>query len=232
MYGKIFESLYEGSMVGSGAIMFAVWGYVIAHMKPDKEVGAQVDLNHRLLGFVLGEKEADISEAIEKLCSPDHESRSPDEEGRRLVKTGQFSYRVVNGAKYMEIRSAEERREYFREAKRRSRSGMTGDGELTPGERKKRIQKKIALETKAGEEVREIFNPGYKPKPKPDNGNLVGCEILNKAVREDPITKQDRETMRKKFGVNREPTTTEREYDLDNQETETTSETTAPETED
>jgi hypothetical protein len=29
MYGKIFESLYRGSMVGKGSPMFAVWGYVI-----------------------------------------------------------------------------------------------------------------------------------------------------------------------------------------------------------
>ena len=30
MYGKHFASMYEGSLYGSGAVVFAVWGYVIA----------------------------------------------------------------------------------------------------------------------------------------------------------------------------------------------------------
>lgn len=122
MYGKIFESLYEGSMIGGGASLFAVWGYVIAKMKPDKEVGAQVDLNPQLLAFVLGETLSEVERVIEVLCSPDPKSRTPDEEGRRLIQIGQYTYRVVNGAKYMNIRNAEERREYFREAKRKERA--------------------------------------------------------------------------------------------------------------
>src|SRR5580765_1111309 len=117
MYGKIFETLYEGSMVGSGAKVFAVWGYVIAKMRKDEQVGAQVDLNPKILAFIFGEKESEIEKVIDTLCSPDAESRSPDEKGRRLVRLGQFTYRVVNGKKYMDIRDAEERREYFRSRK-------------------------------------------------------------------------------------------------------------------
>ena len=125
MYGKLFESLYEGSMVGSGATVFAVWGYVIAHMradgKPGNHINAQVDINPQLLAFILGESEKEVGRAIAKLCAPDPKSRTPDEQGRRLVKMGQFTYRVVNGAKYMDIRTSEERREYFRIAKRKQR---------------------------------------------------------------------------------------------------------------
>lgn len=129
MYGKIFESLYEGSMVGSGAKTFAVWGYVIAHMRKDDEVGAQVEINPKLLGFILGELEEDIVAVIEALCSPDPSSRTPDEGGRRLIRMGQYSYRVVNGAKYMDIRNAEERREYFRNAKRKERADELQDAD-------------------------------------------------------------------------------------------------------
>ena len=32
MYGKHFASMYEGSLYGSGAVVFAVWGYVIAEV--------------------------------------------------------------------------------------------------------------------------------------------------------------------------------------------------------
>lgn len=109
-------------MVGSGAAMFAVWPYVIAKMKPDPDVGAQVDLNPALLAFVLGEEPEVIQGVIEKLCSPDPKSRTPDEDGRRLIKIGQFTYQVVNGAKYIALRNEEDRRRSNRIAKRNQRA--------------------------------------------------------------------------------------------------------------
>ncbi len=133
MYGRIFESLYEGSMVGSGSAMFAVWPYVIAKMKPDKEMGAQVDLNPELLAFVLGEESEVIQKVIEKLCSPDPKSRTPAEDGRRLIKLGQFTYQVVNGAKYIALRNEEDRRRSNRIAKRNQRA-KSADEEQRPSQ--------------------------------------------------------------------------------------------------
>lgn len=121
MYGKHFASMYEGSMVGAGAVVFAVMGYIIANAVPDREVGTQVELNPKLLAFILGEKQSEVEKAIEFLCAPDKNSRSKEEQGRRLVRIGQFSYRVVNGAKYRAMRDEEKRREQNREAKRRER---------------------------------------------------------------------------------------------------------------
>jgi hypothetical protein len=123
--------MYEGSMVGAGSVVFAVWGYVIANHVPDRVVGAQVDLNVKLLAFILGESTERVQEAITFLCSPDPESRSKEEGGRRLVKIGEFTYRVVNGAKYRWIVSEERRREQNREAKRRQRLKR---GKPLPGE--------------------------------------------------------------------------------------------------
>lgn len=131
MYGKHFRSMYEGSMVGAGAIKFAVWGYVIANFQLDKEVGAQVDLNPKLLGMILGEGEDDVEKAIEWLCRPDPNSRTKKEDGRRLVRMGQFSYQVVNGLEYNRMRNEEERRFQNRMAKRRSR---LHPGKPLPGE--------------------------------------------------------------------------------------------------
>jgi len=112
-------------MVGAGALAFAVMGYVIANQAP--EVGGTgerltVELNPRLLGFILGEKESDVEGAIDFLCEPDVNSRSNGEDGRRLVKVGTFEYWVVNGRKYREWGGIERRREQNREAKRRERS--------------------------------------------------------------------------------------------------------------
>src|ERR1700690_4578097 len=109
MYGKHFKSMYSGSLVGAGAPAFAVLGYVISNMVPHPSVGAQVELNPKLLAFIIGEPEEVIEKAIEKLCAPDPHSRTKEEEGRRLIRLGEFDYRVVNGAKYIAIRDNEER---------------------------------------------------------------------------------------------------------------------------
>lgn len=122
MYGKHFASMYSGSMVGSGAVVFAVMGYVIANYQLDAVVGAQVRLNAVLLSAILGEPVDSVQRAIDFLCSPDPASTSKGEDGRRLVKIGEFDYRVVNGAKYTAIRNIEEARENARARKAKSRA--------------------------------------------------------------------------------------------------------------
>jgi len=136
MFGKIFESLYTGSMRGAGSAVFAVWGYVIANQKPDKVVGAQVELNPEILAFLIGESEQKIVDAIAYLCSPDPKSKSKEEGGRRLIEIGVRSYRVVNGAKYLKIRNEEDRREYNRGAQviSRARKGWRAKGLPLDGE--------------------------------------------------------------------------------------------------
>jgi hypothetical protein len=128
MFGKLFESLYSGSMVGAGAVRFAVWGFVIATQKPSRQYGSVVELNPRLLSAILGEAEKDVAEAIDFLCQPDPFSRSKEQDGRRLVRLGQFLFQVVNGAKYRAIRDEETRRTQNREAQRRFLAKKAGGG--------------------------------------------------------------------------------------------------------
>lgn len=114
-------------------MVFALMGYVIANMQPDSEVGAQVELNPKILATILGEKEEAVIGAIELLCGEDEDSRSKAAGGKRLIRLGQFSYQVVNGVHYLKIRSEEALREYNREAKRKQRRGKGLMGPL-PGE--------------------------------------------------------------------------------------------------
>lgn len=113
MYGKSFESKFEGSMVGAGFHVYAVWDYCIT-----KNRGGVVELNPKLLAFVLdGDKdgsERKVADAIEFLTRPDPLSRSKASDGRRLVKEGQFQYRMVNWAEYEGIKSIADLREYNR----------------------------------------------------------------------------------------------------------------------
>lgn len=101
--------MYEGSMVGAGLDVFGVWNYCIIRNR-----SGIIELNPKLLAFVLGAKEDVIAGAIEKLCRPDPQSRSQDHEGRRLIKDGQFQYRMVNWATYDALKTAADLREYNR----------------------------------------------------------------------------------------------------------------------
>lgn len=96
----------------------ALWPYVVAHAVPP----GRVELNPKLLAPIFGCSPEEIKEGIAKLCAPDPESRTKDEEGRRLVYLGGFMYRVVTWGHYRERRNLEERREYKRLKQREYRS--------------------------------------------------------------------------------------------------------------
>lgn len=121
-YGKLFASLYTGSMIGAGPLPFALMPYIISKGMPDKNLGGYVELNPMLLAAIFGCTADEVSEAIEFLCQPDPKSRTPDEEGRRLVRLGPYDFRVVNYAKYQAIRNEEDRREQNRDAQERHRA--------------------------------------------------------------------------------------------------------------
>ncbi len=171
MFGKHFESMYEGSMIGAGAMAFAVMGYVIAKWKPERGeggrvIGGQVRLNPALLGPILGETPEAVKKAIEYLCSPDARTSTPGEEGRRLVRLGQFDYRVVNAVKYHELRNEEQRRTQNREAQARFREKKSLLDSLSPGERAR---------------VEEAFRQGYMRRKK--NGEPYKVDLLAIAKR-------------------------------------------------
>jgi len=80
-----------------------------------------LEINPALLAAMIGEPVERIQAAIDFLLSPDPNSRSSEEEGRRIVHEGAFSYRVVNHERYRAARSEEARRAQNRDAKRRQR---------------------------------------------------------------------------------------------------------------
>lgn len=108
-------------MVGAGAPVFAVMSYVISHQKMDKTSGFEVELNTKLLETMIGEPEAVIQKAVDYLCSPDQKTTTDGDEGRRLVRIGAFTYRVVNGLHYHNIKNAEDLREKNRDRQARYR---------------------------------------------------------------------------------------------------------------
>lgn len=122
-------------MVGSGAITFAVWAYILAKMKPDRRDGKfYVEVNPKLLSGILGELEEQVEEAVSFLQAADSKSRSREQDGRRIVREGQFLYWVVNGAEYQKMDSHERRREYQRQKQAEYRRKKKGEGLPLAGE--------------------------------------------------------------------------------------------------
>lgn len=119
IYGKFFSSTFTGSMYGAGPAVFAVWGYVIANT-----IDSNVELNSKMLSATLGCTEEEVRNAIAYLCQPDPHSRNKDQDGRRLVKEGEYQYRVVTHAYYRHMKNEDEKREYNRIKKQESRAKL------------------------------------------------------------------------------------------------------------
>jgi hypothetical protein len=96
-------------MVGAGLNVFAVWNYIVTNT----HFGV-IELNPKLLKTILGGELEEIESALEYLSRPDPDSRSKSEDGRRIVKEGQFQYRVVNWEDYQAMKNADDLREYNR----------------------------------------------------------------------------------------------------------------------
>lgn len=129
MYGKIFSSAFTGSMFGAGADVFAVWSYVIANT-----IDSRVELNPRLLAAAIGTEEQRVRDAIKYLCEPDPHSRNKQEEGRRLIREGEFQYFVTGHSIYRKLQNEDGRREYNRTKQAESRARRAakegeGDGD-------------------------------------------------------------------------------------------------------
>lgn len=123
MFGKFFASTFTGSMVGAGANVFAVWGYIIANADKD----GFVELNPTLVAAAIGAPVEAVNAAIEYLMAADPNSRSKKEDGRRLVKQSAYMYLIPTYADYRAIRDYDGRKAYMREYMRDYRANKNKD---------------------------------------------------------------------------------------------------------
>lgn len=159
-------------MCGAGADVFAVWGYIISHT-----VSSTVELNPKLIAFTIGMTPERVQAAIDYLCAPDPSSRTPDEEGRRLIKEGTFQYFVVTHEKHRAMRDEESRRENNRTRKRKQREREKSEmsQNVTPSHTKSRVSPYTEAEAEAEKEAEkekditefpEIWNANCRSLPK------------------------------------------------------------------
>jgi len=131
MYGKFYYQAFKGSMYGAGANVFAVWAYIIA-----LAVKSRVDINPLDIANHIGMTQKEVEDAVEYLCAPDPNSRTPSNEGRRMIREGSFQYFIPNHEIFTKTKSPEELRAYYarvkrewraqQEATKKAKEGLTG----------------------------------------------------------------------------------------------------------
>lgn len=109
MYGKIFSSMYDGSLYGQ-------WEAIVTFQQMIVLADAEgyVDMTPQALAARTSIPLDIIQKGIELLLSPDKYSRTPDCDGRRIELVDDsrpWGWRIVNHAKYRQMASAEEKRE-------------------------------------------------------------------------------------------------------------------------
>jgi hypothetical protein len=166
MYVKMFKSIFDGTLYGQfePTVVFMAM-LVIAERE------GIVDMTPQAIAARCGYPLAIVLKGIKELEKPDYRSRTPDEEGRRIIRLEEnrdWGWRITNYQKYEKIRSAEERREYFRLKKREQRS-------------------KTGLSTNV-HTVHQSPPPNLKPnlQPKTQNQNLSGVSQQVASRNSDP----------------------------------------------
>lgn len=113
MYGKVFESIYDGTLAGHWQAIVTMQQLIVL-ATPDGVVDMTPDAIARRTSIPL----AIITAGIEHLAKPDPFSRTPGDDGRRIVLLDDhrpWGWRLVNHAKYRALRDLEQKREADRQ---------------------------------------------------------------------------------------------------------------------
>lgn len=106
-----------------------------------------------------------VRAALRMLEAPDLESRSPEEEGRRIVRMDEhrdWGWRIVNYAKYRSIRDEDERREQNRLSQKKWRDKQASASVITHKPRKP-ISAHTEADTEADTHTDAIASAAAKP---------------------------------------------------------------------
>lgn len=115
MYGKLFTQMFDGTLATNGpweALVTFQQLIILANKNGEVDMTAGAIAKRTTIPLEI------IQTGLAELLKPDPESRSPDEEGRRIVPledNRSWGWRLVNYAHYRLIRSEDERREYHRQ---------------------------------------------------------------------------------------------------------------------
>ena len=119
MYAKVFSSIFDGSMRGHSDLIL-VFVNILCHADQD----GMVDRHWRAIADETGLPDERVRAALLALESPDTESRTRTDDGRRLRRIDperDWGWQIVNFKHYRALRNDDERREYMRNLMRNKR---------------------------------------------------------------------------------------------------------------
>lgn len=120
MYGKLFESMYDGTLVEDWRALVTFQQMIIL-----SDADGTVDITPSSLSRRTGIPIEHIEAGIKVLESDDPSSRSPELNGRRIVLLDEvnrtWGWSIVNHEKYKLLQNTEQRREKERSRKRKQR---------------------------------------------------------------------------------------------------------------
>lgn len=109
MYGKVFESIYDGTLAGHWQAIVTMQQLIVL-ASPDGVIDMTPDAISRRTSIPLHI----INSGLEHLSKPDPFTRTPGEDGKRIVLLDDhrpWGWRLVNHGKYMRLRDMEQKRE-------------------------------------------------------------------------------------------------------------------------
>jgi len=122
MYGKLFTQMYDGTLATKGpwqALVTFQQFIILADREGVVDMTAEAIARRTTLPLEV------VTLGIRALEEPDPESRSPDLNGRRIVRLAEdraWGWQIVNYRHYRMLRSQEDRREYMRKYQREYRA--------------------------------------------------------------------------------------------------------------
>lgn len=122
MYGKIFRQIYHGTLATTGPWQAIVTFQQLIVLSDAEGV---VDMTLDSISRETTIPKEILEAGMIALEQPDPESRSPEEDGRRVVKLSdsrKWGWRIVNFLHYRKLRSEEDRREYHKQYWKNKRS--------------------------------------------------------------------------------------------------------------
>ena len=126
MFGKLFASMYDGSLHGHWKATVTLQQLVILSNRH-----GEVDMTAAAIAARTGIPLTILSEGIAELEKPDPESRGQAEEGRRIARLSpdrSWGWRIVNYLFYRSLANAEDKREGARVRQARHRNSSVTDG--------------------------------------------------------------------------------------------------------
>jgi len=122
MYGKLFAQMYDGTLGTRGPWQALVTFQQLIILADKTGI---VDMTPEAISRRTTIPLEIVEIGLRELEKPDDGSRSPEEEGRRIVHLDAgrpWGWRIVNYEKYRKLRNEDERREYHRQYWREKRS--------------------------------------------------------------------------------------------------------------